>query len=319
MYTAGTNGTITGLTLQIVSDGASGTTVTAVPNTGYHFVKWSDEETSASRTDNNADRDINVSAIFALDLPPTSNYIPVAIQVNGNAKVGNTLSAQLLDANGSVTTTSSAVTYTWYRLSTPNSEDGIEIGSEETYNLVSDDARKYIKLMVEFDDKKFEYITSQISKKSSNNNSGSSSNSSSSSSKTEEIKADVTNGSGSNSISQTKVERVTASDGTKKDTVNYTESKAQETVDQLKKEGKDIARIVIPDTKNEVSETTVNILSETLSTLSSGHVNLEIENARISLPKQTIQGLSENGNLYFKLVPIKDATKQQEIQANANK
>ena len=41
-YTAGANGSITGVSPQTVNHGASGTAVTAVPATGYHFVQWSD-------------------------------------------------------------------------------------------------------------------------------------------------------------------------------------------------------------------------------------------------------------------------------------
>ena len=41
-YTAGAGGTITGDTSQTVNYGADGTAVTAVPDTGYHFVDWSD-------------------------------------------------------------------------------------------------------------------------------------------------------------------------------------------------------------------------------------------------------------------------------------
>ena len=41
-YTAGANGSITGASPQTVNHGADGTEVTAVPNTGYHFVNWSD-------------------------------------------------------------------------------------------------------------------------------------------------------------------------------------------------------------------------------------------------------------------------------------
>ena len=37
-YTAGPNGSISGVSPQTVSMGGSGTPVTAVPNTGYHFV-----------------------------------------------------------------------------------------------------------------------------------------------------------------------------------------------------------------------------------------------------------------------------------------
>ena len=39
-FTAGTGGTLAGTTTQNVSSGGSTTAVTAVPNTGYHFVNW---------------------------------------------------------------------------------------------------------------------------------------------------------------------------------------------------------------------------------------------------------------------------------------
>jgi hypothetical protein len=38
--------------------------VTAIPNAGYHFLKWSDEVTAARRTDVNVTDDVTVSAIF---------------------------------------------------------------------------------------------------------------------------------------------------------------------------------------------------------------------------------------------------------------
>ena len=65
-YTAGANGTITGITPQTVDHGASGTLVTAVPNTGYHFVSWSDGVLTAARTDTNVTSDITVTANFAI-------------------------------------------------------------------------------------------------------------------------------------------------------------------------------------------------------------------------------------------------------------
>jgi hypothetical protein len=52
-YSTCRHGDITGTTKQTVAHGGSGTQVTAVPHTGYHFVKWSDGDTSATRTDNN--------------------------------------------------------------------------------------------------------------------------------------------------------------------------------------------------------------------------------------------------------------------------
>lgn len=64
-YTAGANGSISGLTPQIVANGASGSPVSAVPATGYHFVQWSDGSTANPRSDGPVTQDINVSASFA--------------------------------------------------------------------------------------------------------------------------------------------------------------------------------------------------------------------------------------------------------------
>ena len=63
-YVAGTGGTISGTTFQIVSSGSGGTAVAAVPNMGYHFVDWSDHSTNNPRTDTNVRGNISVSAIF---------------------------------------------------------------------------------------------------------------------------------------------------------------------------------------------------------------------------------------------------------------
>ena len=41
--------------------------MTATPNTGYHFVSWSDAYPTAARTDLNVTANINVTATFALD------------------------------------------------------------------------------------------------------------------------------------------------------------------------------------------------------------------------------------------------------------
>ncbi|MCB8964280.1 MAG: S8 family serine peptidase [Bacteroidales bacterium] len=66
-YTAGANGTITGEATQTVAEGGSGTEVEAVPATGYHFVKWSDDVTTAKRTDANVTANITVTAEFAIN------------------------------------------------------------------------------------------------------------------------------------------------------------------------------------------------------------------------------------------------------------
>jgi hypothetical protein len=66
-YTANAHGSITGLTLQTVDYGADGAEVTAVPDTGYHFLQWNDGVLTATRADTNVTGDINVSASFGID------------------------------------------------------------------------------------------------------------------------------------------------------------------------------------------------------------------------------------------------------------
>jgi hypothetical protein len=66
-YLAGANGTITGTSPQSVDYGSSGTEITAVPDTHYHFVAWSDGVTTTRRTDTNVTEDMSVTANFAID------------------------------------------------------------------------------------------------------------------------------------------------------------------------------------------------------------------------------------------------------------
>ena len=66
-YTAGAGGTIEGTTEQRVLAGDSGTAVTAVPNEGYAFVRWSDGVTTATRTDEDVAGNISVTAEFEID------------------------------------------------------------------------------------------------------------------------------------------------------------------------------------------------------------------------------------------------------------
>ncbi len=65
-YTAGTGGTITGTSPQIVNRGASGSPVTASPLAGYRFTGWSDGSKANPRTDTNVTSNISVKASFGL-------------------------------------------------------------------------------------------------------------------------------------------------------------------------------------------------------------------------------------------------------------
>lgn len=61
------HGSLTGTTIQTVNYGGNGTAVTAVPDTGYHFVSWSDNSTANPRTDTNVQTDLVVFASFEIN------------------------------------------------------------------------------------------------------------------------------------------------------------------------------------------------------------------------------------------------------------
>src|ERR1019366_7510081 len=66
-YTAGPNGSITGITSQTVTSGANGTSVTAVANSGYHFTQWSNGNLNATRTELDVLGNYSVTAFFVAD------------------------------------------------------------------------------------------------------------------------------------------------------------------------------------------------------------------------------------------------------------
>jgi hypothetical protein len=67
-YSVGLGGTLRGNANQSVPLNGSATAVTAVPNTGYSFAKWSDNSTTATRTDQNLKSHLSVSAEFNRNL-----------------------------------------------------------------------------------------------------------------------------------------------------------------------------------------------------------------------------------------------------------
>ncbi len=63
-YSANANGSISGTTTQYIDHNGTTTAVTAVPNSGYHFLRWSDNSTSNPRTDANITSSFSRSATF---------------------------------------------------------------------------------------------------------------------------------------------------------------------------------------------------------------------------------------------------------------
>jgi hypothetical protein len=96
-YAADEGGTITGSLSQTVNHGDDGTPVTAVPNSGYNFVKWSDDVTDNPRTDVNVTEDITVTAEFAQSLYNVSFWISDGMQPIVGATI--TVNDQALTSN----------------------------------------------------------------------------------------------------------------------------------------------------------------------------------------------------------------------------
>jgi uncharacterized repeat protein (TIGR02543 family) len=118
-YNAGPNGRIIGSTPQTVNSGTTGSAITAVANSGYYFVNWSDNLTTATRTDSNVTRNINVTANFAEDPaggggsltpppPPPPTITGGVVDGTTGAKVSDITATVTTDANGTDTVTMNA-------------------------------------------------------------------------------------------------------------------------------------------------------------------------------------------------------------------
>ncbi|SOC19479.1 Ig-like domain-containing protein [Ureibacillus xyleni] len=118
-------------------------------------------------------------------------------------------------------------------------------------------------------------------------------------------------------VSTAIIKRTTDANGNKKDEVELTPQNAAETVQKLKETGADTARIVIPDTKDEVSEINFSVKKDSIKALQDGDINLEIytDNARIAIPKDSMGELKDD--LYFRIVPIKEEQRKNEVKERA--
>lgn len=71
-YAAGPHGSLTGSTTQMIANGTDGSPVTAVADSGFHFVSWSDTSTANPRTDTDVAANLTVTALFAANTPTPS-------------------------------------------------------------------------------------------------------------------------------------------------------------------------------------------------------------------------------------------------------
>ncbi|MFX3646827.1 MAG: S-layer homology domain-containing protein [Paenibacillus sp.] len=154
----------------------------------------------------------------------------------------------------------------------------------------------------------------------SGSSSGGSSTPSTPASTSEKITVNVTNERNTNAVvSETIIERTTGADGRKKDEVNLTAEQTSRAIESLKKAGSNVARIMIPDEKDEVSELNVKLPAKSTSLMANEKMNLYIEtdNASLQLPSNSLQGL--DSDVFFHLVPIKDAAGREAVEQRIQK
>jgi hypothetical protein len=137
--------------------------------------------------------------------------------------------------------------------------------------------------------------------------------------KTEQITGSVeaTDG-GDDVLANVVITRTTHADGTKSDEVVLTAEQAREAIGNMGA-GAPSLTIVIPDEKDEVSKTKVTVPKEAGKLLADAKLGLGIKtgNAKVFVPSESLQGTEED--LYFELLPAKDAGQKQKVEDRANK
>ncbi|WP_167859536.1 Ig-like domain repeat protein [Paenibacillus cymbidii] len=136
----------------------------------------------------------------------------------------------------------------------------------------------------------------------------------------ETIPIDVQNGSGRNNavVSQAVIVRTTdAATGRKTDDVRLTPEQAAQTVAQLQAAGSSLAKIVIPDKKDEVAELNVTLPKASTTLLAEANVGMEIDTngVRIGIPGESLRELNED--TYFRVIPVKQEDERKEIEQRA--
>lgn len=86
-YIEGSNGTLTGTITQTLSSGSNGSSITAVPNSGYAFIDWSDSSTDNPRIDTNVTQNISVTANFSDIISPVISNINVSSITRDSATI----------------------------------------------------------------------------------------------------------------------------------------------------------------------------------------------------------------------------------------
>ena len=135
---------------------------------------------------------------------------------------------------------------------------------------------------------------------------------------TEQINVDIEGGNGAN-LAKTPITRTTQPDGTQSDRVLLTDAIAKQMTEKAKETGVNVARIIIPDASDRVSEVRVDVPRSAVQQLRDGGLQLEIAtvNALISIPTASLTGFGDD--LYFRIVPIKGEAEKRQVAERITK
>ncbi|TKH45981.1 hypothetical protein C1I60_05985 [Paenibacillus terrae] len=118
-------------------------------------------------------------------------------------------------------------------------------------------------------------------------------------------------------LSNVVIQRITLSDGAKKDRVTYGAAQAREALSSVKAEGRSSVRLVMPDPKDEVTELEFVLPKDTAKILADGGIGLEVctNHARLILTPSTLGSM--DGNRQFTLSPLKSEAAIQVVAERA--
>lgn len=125
-------------------------------------------------------------------------------------------------------------------------------------------------------------------------------------------------GGGSINTSAYSVVRTAQVDGTSKEEVKISADNAKMLIQKSQTSGAKSVVISLPDPKDDVSLTTVQISKESLSLLgdSNLHIVLDTANAKVQISNDTLKSLKDD--ITFTLVPVKASSAGQDLERRAN-
>ncbi|MFF2909309.1 S-layer homology domain-containing protein [Paenibacillus sp. NPDC057934] len=127
----------------------------------------------------------------------------------------------------------------------------------------------------------------------------------------------LVDGGGDNNISSVTITRTTDAKGQKTDEITFSPDNALNTVSKLQAAGLHTARILIPDPKDEVVQTKLNLPLGTVQQLAVGGIDLEMvtPNASITIPYVSLSGIA--ADVYFRILPIKQDSERLQVEERA--